>query len=127
MDMKDFYEIQAAAAFVCVYRKRAEELAEEIIGSSGWDDEDIGMVIDAFHKKNFNDSSATSFYKFAENWFMRMKADPKRYADFKEYNWGSIDYLIRLAIKMFGMNVACEMYGEKIREVYFDSNEEHVS
>ena len=125
MDLKDVYEIQAAA-FVCVYRKRAEALAEEIIGSSGWDDEDIGMLIDGFHKKKFNDNSAL-FEDYAENWFKRMKADPKRYAEFKEYTWGSIDYLIRLAIKMYGMNGACKMYGDKIREVYFDCEEGNPS
>ena len=126
MDIKDVYGIQAEAVFICTYRKRAESLAEEIIGSSGWDDEDIGMMLDAFHKKKFNDNSA-NFSEFAENWLKKMKADPKRYADFKEYNWGSIDYLIRLSIKMFGMETACKMYGDQIRDVYFDCDEDVVS
>ena len=126
MDLKYINEKQEVAAFVCVIRKRAEELAEEILGSSGWDDEDIGMLIDGFYKKKFDDSDAL-FNEYAENWFKRMKADPKKYADFKEYNWGSIDYLIRLAIKMYGMNEACRIYGDKIREVYFDCEDGRTS
>lgn len=102
----------------CKYRVQAYEIAEKTIGQNKYDDNDIGMLLEGYSTEKFTGNKIT-FAKYAEKWFTRMKNEPAKYEEYKNYNWGSIDYLIRLSIKMYGMNETCDTYGEQIKDVYF--------
>lgn len=100
----------------CEYREKAIAMAKKFLGNK-YDADDIGLLLEGYAEEQSTNREA-KFEKYAEKWFMRMKNDPESYKEYKYYNWGTIDYLIRLNIKLFGMTTACKTYGDQIASVY---------